>query len=269
MNSGGRIDGGAVPSSTSLFVHRSGTGPAVVLVHGGMPARVTWGSQRPLESRWSLIVPSRRGFPPSPAAPRQDFLADADDLAELVAGLTGEAHLVGFSYGGLGVAIAAERLPHRVRSLTLIEVPLWNAAEEDESVRALAALSDRFVARADDAQAEREFFALAGLDGSMRVDDDVRQAMELGRKLRSPWEARPRLDAIAAARIPALVVSGAHHGALERLCDAVAAQLGAQRARLPGAGHAVQRAPGFNSVLERFLTASERGRDDGGDTHER
>jgi hypothetical protein len=74
---------------------------------------------------------------------------------------------------------------------------------------------------------------------------------------------------IAAARIPALVVSGVHHDALERLCDTVAAQLGAQRARLPGAGHAVQRAPGFNSVLEKFLTASERGRGDGGDTHGR
>lgn len=34
-------------------------------------------------------------------------------------------------------------------------------------------------------------------------------------------------------------------------------------------GHAVQRAPGFNTMLETFLTAAERCRSDGGATHER
>lgn len=258
------------PSSAPLFTRRSGTGPPVVLVHGGLPARVTWACQRELEARWSLIVPSRRGFSPSPAAPWQDFLADADDLAELIAEVPGGVHLVGFSYGGLGVCIAAERLPHRVRSLTLIEVPLWIAAEEDVSVRALAALADRFAANADDAQAEREFMALAGVDRKMLAgeEDDVRQAIELGRKLRSPWEAKLRFDAITEASIPTLVVSGDHHVALERLCDAIATRLGAQRARVSGAGHAVQRAPGFNTMLEKFLTAAER-RGDGGAAHER
>ncbi len=60
-----------------------------------------------------------------------------------------------------------------------------------------------------------------------------------------------------------------HHGAMERLRDAIATRLGAQRARLPGAGHAVQRAPGFNTMLEAFLTAAERCRGNGEATHER
>jgi len=250
------------PSSAPLFIRRSGSGPPVVLVHGGLPARVTWTRQRELEDRWLLIVPSRRGFSPSPDAPWQDFLADAGDLAELIAEVPGGVHLVGFSYGGLGACIAAERLPHRVRSLTLIEPPLWTAAEEDESVRGLAALADRFAASADDAQAEREFLALAGVDRRMLAgeEDDVRQAMELSRRFRSPWEARPRFDAITGACMPALVVSGDHSPALERLCDCVATRLGARRTRLRGAGHAVQRAPGFNTMLGAFLTAAERGR---------
>jgi pimeloyl-ACP methyl ester carboxylesterase len=258
------------PSSAPLFSRRSGTGPPVVLVHGGLPARVTWACQWPLEAHWSLIVPSRRGFSPSPAAPWQDFHADADDLAGLIADVSGGVHLVGFSYGGLGACMAVERLPHRIRSLTLIEVPLWTAAEEDESVRELAAVADRFAASPDDAQAEREFLALAGVDRKMLAErDDARQAMELGRKLRSPWEAKPRFDAITEAGIPTLVVSGDHHLAMERLCDAIAMRLGAQRARLRGAGHAVQRAPEFNTMLEAFLTAAERRRGDGGATHER
>jgi pimeloyl-ACP methyl ester carboxylesterase len=242
-----------------------------MLVHGGLPAPVTWAAQRQLEERWSLIVPSRRGFSPSPDAEWQDFLADADDLAELIADQPGGVHLVGFSYGGLGACIVAERLPERVRSLTLIEVPLWVAAEGDESVGELVALADRFAASADDSEAEREFLSLAGVDREMLAgaDGDVRRAIELARRLRSPREARPRFETITDAGIPALVVSGGHHPAMERLCDAVATRLAARRVRLAGAGHAVQRAPGFNTMLEEFLTAAERRRGDGGATHER
>ncbi|MFI9400739.1 alpha/beta fold hydrolase [Nocardia sp. NPDC052316] len=253
-----------------LFVHRSGTGPPVVLVHGGLPARVTWARQQELAARWSLIMPSRRGYAPNPATPRQDFLADADDLTELIAERPDGVHLVGFSYGGLGASIAAGRLPHLVRSLTLIEVPLFVAAEDDESVRELAALADRFAADADDVQAEREFYAMAGVARKMPVEEeeDIRRAMRLWRNLRSPREAKPRFDAIVEAHVPTLVASGEHNTGLERLCDAIATRLGAQRAKVPGAGHAVARAPGFNTILESFLTAAQRSRDKGG-THER
>ncbi|RJO70168.1 alpha/beta fold hydrolase [Nocardia panacis] len=246
-------------SPAPLSVRRSGSGPSVVLVHGGMPARVTWSRQSDLESRWSLIIPSRRGFPPSPAASWQDFFVDAEDLVELIDQEPEAVHLVGFSYGGLGSCLAAEQVPHRIRSLTLIEVPLWVAADGDESVRELAALTTRFAADADDRQAEREFFSLAGVDENMSAGaDDIRRALELARRHRDPWEATPRFEVLAAAGLAALVVSGDSHPALERLCDAVADLLGAERACVPGAGHAVPRAPGFNSVLETFLAAAER-----------
>ncbi|WP_067651242.1 alpha/beta fold hydrolase [Nocardia harenae] len=257
--------------TADLVVRRSGTGPPVVLVHGGFPAELTWALQAELEQRWSLLVPSRRGFTPSPAAERQDFRADTDDLVELIAAVPGGAHLVGYSYGGLGACLAAERLPHLVRSLTLIEVPLWTVAEGDELVRQIAELADRFAASSDDAQAERDFFTLAGVDPAKLDDGEgIRRAMELGRKLRSPREAVPRFPVLTAAGIPALVISGEHNPALERVCDALAKQLDAERARLPGAGHAVPRAPGFNVLLERFLTSAEqvRGRTQG-DTDER
>ena len=78
-----------------------------------------------------------------------------------------------------------------------------------------------------------------------------------GALLRPASEAQPDLDAVAAAGVPSLVLSGDHDPALEASCDALAERLGAQRDRLPGAGHAVQRAPGFNRRLERFLFAAE------------
>jgi hypothetical protein len=41
------------------------------------------------------------------------------------------------------------------------------------------------------------------------------------------------------------------------MCDAVAGLLAAHRERVEGAGHAVQRTPGFNEVLAGFLRSVE------------
>ncbi len=48
-------------------------------------------------------------------------------------------------------------------------------------------------------------------------------------------------------------MSGEHNAAIERICDLLAEQTGGERLRLAGAGHPVQRAPGFNDRLEAFL----------------
>jgi len=75
--------------------------------------------------------------------------------------------------------------------------------------------------------------------------------------VRPAAEADPDLAAIAAAGVPSLVLSGDHDPALEEVCDTLADRLAAQRDRLPGAGHAVQRTPQFNGRLERFLFGAE------------
>ena len=54
MTPGGPFDSMGWPSSAPLFTRRSGTGPPVVLVHGRLPARVTWACQRVLEAHWLL-----------------------------------------------------------------------------------------------------------------------------------------------------------------------------------------------------------------------
>ncbi len=69
--------------------------------------------------------------------------------------------------------------------------------------------------------------------------------------------AAPDLDALAAAALPVLVLSGGHDPGVEAACDSLAERLGADRDCLPGADHAVQRAEGFNARLERFLFAAE------------
>ena len=102
---------------------REGSGPEVLLVHGGASPRSTWSALGFLRPRWTLVLVHRRGYPPSPPPPGtgQDFDVDATDLAPL---LGSRPHVVAHSYGVLGTLIAAARTPERVRSLTLIEPPL-------------------------------------------------------------------------------------------------------------------------------------------------
>jgi pimeloyl-ACP methyl ester carboxylesterase len=239
----------------TLATRRLGSGPELVLVHGGAGPELTWERQDDLAAEFTLVIPWRRGYPPNPPVERQDWEADAEELRALA----GEgSHLVGFSYGGLGAAVAAEREPATFASLTLIEVPLWAAAAGDPQVEALVELSERFAANlAADEAPPPEFLELAGMTptGSSRAAEELPALVEIAHGMRSPAEARPDLRAVGKA-MPCLVVSGDHHPGMERLCDAVAAQLGAERVALPGAGHAVPRAPGFNRALARFLQAA-------------
>jgi pimeloyl-ACP methyl ester carboxylesterase len=236
-----------------LAVRTVGSGPPLLLVHGGLGPRATWAAQEPLAERWRLTIPWRRGFGDSPPADRQDFTDDAADLARL---LDGERpHAVGFSYGAVGLLIAAGRAPGSVRSLTLIEPPLFGLAPDHPDVAALAILSETYVAGGNDAESLAEFERIAGLGGAgaESLGGELQEGRRMARDLRRPHEAEPDLAAINAAGVPALVVSGGHQPGLDVVCDELAGRLAAHREVIQGAGHAAQRAPGFNDALERFL----------------
>jgi pimeloyl-ACP methyl ester carboxylesterase len=240
---------------TDLAVRQLGAGATVVLVHGGMGPEITWERQAPLAERWRLVIPKRRGFPGS-APGRQDFERDSQDLSPL---LGDGAHLIGFSYGGVGVALLAQREPERLLSLTLVEAPIYAAAPDHPAVLRIASAGDAFLAGEADEQTEREFLANAGIDpaaASGRTAWLIREAIDAARGGRPPTEADVSLAAIADAGFPVLVVSGGHHAGIEALCDGLSDKLGARREIVTGAGHAVPRAPGFNDVLEDFLRGS-------------
>jgi pimeloyl-ACP methyl ester carboxylesterase len=205
-----------------------------------------------------LVIPVRRGFPGGPPADRQDFERDADDLAPL---LGDGGHLVGFSYGGVGAALLAGREPGRVASLTLIEAPIYKAAPDHAAVRELIASGDAVLAGDADEETERRFLINAGMDPDAltgRHRELIQESIDASRGGRSPSEADPDLDGIAGAGIPAMVVTGGHHDGIELLSDGLASRLNARREILPGAGHAVPRAPGFNDLLEDFLHSAAR-----------
>ena len=228
----------------------------LLLVHGSVVGgRSTWAGQRGLAGRWELDVLERPGFWPGPPVERVDFEPDAQLVADR---LGGGAHLVGHSYGGVICLLAAARRPEAIRSLTVIEPPAFDVARGDPAVDAFVAGGERWWREGPTGDPEAFLRGFLGFVGSSAaLPSPLPPELEQGARTliaeRLPWEARIPLDELATAPFPTLVVSGDHHPAFDAVCDVLEQRLGAERLVLRGAGHAVQRAPGFDDALEAFL----------------
>ena len=244
---------------SAVALIREGEGPEVLLVHGGASPEATWGPLAPLGAHWTLARVYRRGYPPSPPPPegRQDFEVDAADVASF---LGSRPHVVAHSYGVLGALIAATRAPAQVRSLTLIEPPLFYLVPGDREVARLERMGNAVLTHGleTDAATLREFLRLAGAPevGDGPLPDQIARGVRRAHGSRVPREARPALELVRAAGVPSLVVSGGHAQALERICDALSTVLDAQRLVAPGAGHFIAAAPGFVDRLHEFLVSA-------------
>jgi pimeloyl-ACP methyl ester carboxylesterase len=234
-----------------------GAGPRVVLVHGSVSAGMqSWEAQRPLAERFTLVVPSRSGYPPNPSLERIDFEDQADELAAL---LESGDHLVGHSYGGVVSLLAAAQRPGELRSLTVIEPPAFGLAPDDPAVeRFMHAFRGGYPR---EPKAYLEFF-LPLVGAAFRAPDELPPALEQGARAaiaeRFPSEAEIPLAELRRAPFPRLVVSGGHHPAFDAVCDVLERELGAERAVVPGAGHSVPRTgEPFNAVLLDFLLRAQ------------
>jgi pimeloyl-ACP methyl ester carboxylesterase len=249
-------------SAGALDVMTTGSGPRVVFVHGSIvDASRTWRCQLPLAERWTLVLPNRPGFAGSPPLERNDFELEAPLIAELL----GEgAHLVGHSYGAVIALLAAALRPEAVHSLTVSEPGALAVAQGHPAVDEMIAGGKELYRRRDEIP-PREFVARfrAGAQSARDTPEQLPDWLERGAQLvmaeRPPWEAEVPLDALAAAAIPTLVVSGDHSPAFEAVCDVIAERLNAERAHIPGQGHTIpQTGTPYNDRLERFLTAAGR-----------
>jgi pimeloyl-ACP methyl ester carboxylesterase len=248
----GLAETGPACTLASVHVETIGSGPRVVLVHGSVGnGTMTWNEQRPLAARYTLVIVDRPGYPPNPPLERIDFKEQAEEIAKL---LEPGDHLVGHSYGGFISLLAAAERPE-LASLTVCEPPAFGVARGNAAVEAFL---DRFADPPRDPRGYLEF--LMPLVGSaLELPDPLPPDLEAGARAalveRPPHEAEIPFDALATAPFPKLVLSGAHHPAFDAICDVLEQRLGTERAVLPGAGHSIPRAPGFNERLTQFLTS--------------
>jgi pimeloyl-ACP methyl ester carboxylesterase len=235
-----------------MHVERVGTGPRIVLVHGS-GGTSGWPAQRPLAARYTLVIPTRGGYPPNPPLDRIDFEQQAKELVEL---LEPGDHLVGHSYGGvISLLAAAEAAPS---SLTVLEPPAFGVARGHPAVDHLVEeLAPLWPTDLEPEEFLRRFVETVGAFGSYDAPSPLPPDMEASVRAlmveRAPWEAAIPLDKLAAAPFPKLVVSGAHNPAFDAVCEVLEEGLGAERAVLGGAGHSIPRAAGFNERLEEFV----------------
>jgi pimeloyl-ACP methyl ester carboxylesterase len=224
----------------------------VVLVHGSVgTGAITWSAQAPLADRFELVTVERSGYPPNPPQERIDFDEQAEELRGIL--LPGD-HLVGHSYGGVVALLAAAGID--LRSLTVNEPPAFGLARGNPAV-------EEFLAKMQHAPREpREYLAyflpIVGVEMDLpaRLTPEFEAAVRAAMVERPPHEAEVPLERLAAAPFPKLIVTGAHSAALDSVADVLERELPAERAVLPGAGHNLPRAPGYNETLLAFLEAA-------------
>ena len=231
------------PNTGGLDVEAWGEGTPVVLVHGSLALGAEeWEQQRPLaDAGYQLLVLDRCGYGASPEAEGEDFLRDAEDIVELMGD---GAHLVGHSYGGLGVLFAAARRPEATLSLTLLEPGTFALGQEHPAGRALVnEVRAMWYDDVPDAEWVVGFLKAVGSDPDDFPPEFLAAALPLVpvfRRGRPMWHPDLPLDELAAAAFPKVVVSGGHSAGFDAICDDLAKRIGALRAVVEGAGHEIQ-----------------------------
>jgi pimeloyl-ACP methyl ester carboxylesterase len=228
---------------SELFVETWGIGTHALLVHGSLATGADeWQAQRPLADQgFQLLVLDRRGYGKSAAADGEDFLRDSDDIADLMGN---GAHLVGHSYGGLGVMFAAARRPEATLSLTLLEPAAFALGEHDAAARALVTeVRQLWDQDLSDEEWVVRFLRLVGSDPEALSPELIAAAVSLVpvvRHGRPIWESELPIAQLASAAFPKLVISGGHSAGFDAICDDLAQRIGASRMVIEGSGHEIQ-----------------------------
>jgi len=109
---------------THIAYERSGTGPALVLVHGTTADHTRWQTVLPmLEQTFTVYAVDRRGRGQSGDTANYSLEREYEDIAAMVGSIPGPVNLLGHSYGALISLEAALRVANLYR-LILYEPPI-------------------------------------------------------------------------------------------------------------------------------------------------
>ena len=243
------------PCRSGITALASGTGPALVLVHGALGDLRQWAPMAALLTDRNVVSLSRRFHWPNPAVtPDAVYSVEShrDDLLALLRIFERPVDLVGHSYGALVVLAAALAEPALVRSLVLFEPPLGSllsatpelAAEHASRAAMLASL------QANIAIGDNEIAAAALIDWVQEAGggidslpaDERRRLLDNASTLGPTYAmAPPAVDCrqLGALTMPVLIATGARTRVFyRRAAEAAAACIPhAQSALIADAGH--------------------------------
>ena len=262
-------------AAVDLTAMVSGSGPAVVMVHGSLGDYRQWhGLAQGLSGRYTTVALSRRHHwpnpPPTPGAP-YSYDTHRDDLLRYLRLRAEPVHLVGHSYGAGVALLAALAEPGLVRTLSIVEAAFNSLlpaegpglAREIESRQAMQDRLASLVAAGEDETAARELidWTQGGPGGFGALAPDVQRGLLDNASTVGPTMSTPRphvtREMLGTLRIPTLVLRGARTRLYYRLiADAMAGAIrGARDARIPGAGHMtiVENPDATASLLLDFL----------------
>ena len=257
--------GFAPVDGTSLYYEVTGTGPAVVLLHGRGADHRMWPDQVPaFARRYRVVNYDMRGFGKSP--PGENPYAHADDLARLLDHLGIDRVVpIGLSLGGGAAVNFAVLYPDRTRALVAVDSSLGGFAwskefnEMFERIGRAARESGLEAAKAVYG-ASPIFMRLAARPGASALLDRIMRddpgwhvrGVDRGRPLDPPAIAR-----LGAIRVPALVIVGEldmpdFHAIAETLEQGIP---NARRVVLDGIGHVpnLEAPERFNELVLGFL----------------
>lgn len=258
----------AVPGSR-IYYESTGTGPAVVLVHGGNLDRRMWDEQLPvLVPYFRVIRYDARGFGRSGYADTA-FQAHADLYALLRHLDVSRASLVGLSLGGrIAIDFTLDH-PDMVEKLVLAGPGLsgwqdWSAEDTTWIIAARRAAHDRDSVGMAMAWLTSDYMRPAMqqplLASRLRAiaSDNATYWMALARRGEVERDADPpALGRLAAIRSPTLVMVGDRDSpVIRRIVDTIAASIpGSAVLVIHGAGHMVnmERPDEFNRAALAFL----------------
>jgi pimeloyl-ACP methyl ester carboxylesterase len=244
---------------TSIAYQRDGSGPAVILIGGGLDD----GSEnaplaRELAEEFTVYNFARRGRGESGDSSPYAVQREIDDIAAIIAEAGGSARLFGASSGGMfALEAAAAGLP--VGRVAVYEVPYDTADDALQRAREYRAQLRVALVEGRRADAVGLFMRLAGSSENDIADamnsphwpglKDLAYTLAYDAALYGP----PPTSRLARITQPTLVASGGSNAHFEQAADAVAACLAdAERQVIDGQGH-VADPKVMAAVLARFF----------------
>ena len=209
----------AVPSKdgVAISVERSGSGPALLLVHGAMvDSSITWATVRPaLERHFTTYLLDRRGRGRSGDAAGYSLADEVADLATVVRAIGQPVTLVAHSYGAIVTLAALEQLAG-VSRLILYEPPVFEKPRTLDSQRLFEDMQ-RALAAGEREQVPFLFLrdqigvppeAITAFQASPMWAKAVAVAHTLPREARVVNTFRLPIESLAGCAIPTTMLSG-------------------------------------------------------------